>query len=161
MRCSVHVTYDRVRVWCDHRIVDYFEVTVVERGSRGQIALGVTTSVAHPLDTMAGYLPSSIALHLDDGKVYAGSSVARGTTRNLPECAVDATIGCGVVFWGEAAALAFWCANGKLFSITEAPGIMACPNLAAPEAPAVTATRRRSYPRVPRQRSSPRQFSPW
>ncbi|KAM6977421.1 SPRY domain-containing protein 3 [Aplochiton taeniatus] len=70
----------------------YFEVTIVDTGVRGTIAVGLVPQF-YKLDQQPGWLPHSIAYHADDGKLYNGNPVGQ---QFGPKCNRGDRIGCGI-----------------------------------------------------------------
>ncbi|XP_028849982.1 SPRY domain-containing protein 3 [Denticeps clupeoides] len=70
----------------------YFEVTIVDTGVRGTIAVGLVPQY-YKLDHQPGWLPHSIAYHADDGKLYNGNPVGQ---QFGPKCSRGDRIGCGI-----------------------------------------------------------------
>ncbi|XP_051781043.1 LOW QUALITY PROTEIN: SPRY domain-containing protein 3 [Erpetoichthys calabaricus] len=70
----------------------YFEVTILDTGVRGTIAVGLVPQY-YKLDHQPGWLPNSVAYHADDGKLYNGNGVGQqfGT-----KCNSGDRIGCGI-----------------------------------------------------------------
>uniref|UniRef100_A0A8V0ZYQ9 SPRY domain containing 3 n=1 Tax=Gallus gallus TaxID=9031 RepID=A0A8V0ZYQ9_CHICK len=90
---------------------NYFEVSIVDSGVRGAIAVGLVPqhySLEHP----PGWLPGSVAYHADDGKLYSGRAKGRqfGT-----KCSSGDRIGCGIerVSFEVQTAQVFFTKNGK------------------------------------------------
>ncbi|XP_066841714.1 SPRY domain-containing protein 3 isoform X3 [Anser cygnoides] len=71
---------------------NYFEVSIVDSGVRGTIAVGLVPQ-SYSLDHQPGWLPDSVAYHADDGKLYSGRAKGRqfGT-----KCSSGDRIGCGI-----------------------------------------------------------------
>uniref|UniRef100_A0A3P8XP19 B30.2/SPRY domain-containing protein n=1 Tax=Esox lucius TaxID=8010 RepID=A0A3P8XP19_ESOLU len=70
----------------------YFEVTIMDTGVRGTIAVGLVPQF-YQLDHQPGWLPQSIAYHADDGKLYNGNTVGQ---QFGPKCNQGDRIGCGI-----------------------------------------------------------------
>ncbi|XP_023812717.1 SPRY domain-containing protein 3 isoform X3 [Oryzias latipes] len=70
----------------------FFEVTIVESGVRGTIAVGLVPRF-YRLDHQPGWLPHSVAYHADNGKLYNGSPVGK---QFGPKCTRGDRIGCGI-----------------------------------------------------------------
>ncbi|XP_062871911.1 SPRY domain-containing protein 3 [Trichomycterus rosablanca] len=70
----------------------YFEVTIMDTGVRGTIAVGLVPQY-YKLDHQPGWLPHSIAYHADDGKLYNGNPVGQ---QFGPKCSRGDRIGCGI-----------------------------------------------------------------
>uniref|UniRef100_A0A8C7CTC4 SPRY domain containing 3 n=1 Tax=Oncorhynchus kisutch TaxID=8019 RepID=A0A8C7CTC4_ONCKI len=70
----------------------YFEVTIVDTGVRGMIAVGLVPQY-YKLDHQPGWLPHSVAYHADDGKLYNGNTVGQ---QFGPKCNRGDRIGCGI-----------------------------------------------------------------
>ncbi|XP_061909496.1 SPRY domain-containing protein 3 isoform X3 [Entelurus aequoreus] len=70
----------------------YFEVTIVDTGVRGTIAVGLVHKF-YRLDHQPGWLPYSVAYHADNGKLYNGNPVGQ---QFGPKCARGDRIGCGI-----------------------------------------------------------------
>ncbi|XP_041097626.1 SPRY domain-containing protein 3 isoform X1 [Polyodon spathula] len=89
----------------------YFEVTIVDTGVRGTIAVGLVPQ-HYKLDHQPGWLPHSIAYHADDGKLYNGSTV--GKQFGL-KCITGDRIGCGIYLESFETGLTtvFFTKNGK------------------------------------------------
>uniref|UniRef100_A0A8B9USN4 SPRY domain-containing protein n=2 Tax=Anas zonorhyncha TaxID=75864 RepID=A0A8B9USN4_9AVES len=71
---------------------NYFEVSIVDSGVRGTIAVGLVPQ-SYSLEHQPGWLPDSVAYHADDGKLYSGRAKGRqfGT-----KCSSGDRIGCGI-----------------------------------------------------------------
>ncbi|KAJ8403998.1 hypothetical protein AAFF_G00343480 [Aldrovandia affinis] len=89
----------------------YFEVTIMDAGVRGTIAVGLVPQF-YKLDHQPGWLPHSIAYHADDGKLYNGNTVGQ---QFGPKCNRGDRIGCGIYFESFDAGLTtvFFTKNGK------------------------------------------------
>ncbi|XP_051961691.1 SPRY domain-containing protein 3 isoform X3 [Xyrauchen texanus] len=70
----------------------YFEVTIMDTGVRGTIAVGLVPQY-YKLDHQPGWLPHSIAYHADDGKLYNGNPVGQ---QFGPKCNRGDRVGCGI-----------------------------------------------------------------
>ncbi|KAL4655573.1 SPRY domain-containing protein 3 [Arapaima gigas] len=70
----------------------YFEVTIMDTGVRGTIAVGLVPQF-YKLDHQPGWLPHSVAYHADDGKLYNGNTVGQ---QFGPKCNRGDRIGCGI-----------------------------------------------------------------
>ncbi|KAJ8016999.1 hypothetical protein DPEC_G00013210 [Dallia pectoralis] len=70
----------------------YFEVTIMDTGVRGMIAVGLVPQF-YQLDHQPGWLPHSIAYHADDGKLYNGNTMGQ---QFGPKCNRGDRIGCGI-----------------------------------------------------------------
>ncbi|XP_026223633.1 SPRY domain-containing protein 3 isoform X2 [Anabas testudineus] len=70
----------------------YFEVTIVDTGVRGTIAVGLVPKF-YRLDHQPGWLPYSVAYHADNGKLYNGNPVGQ---QFGPKCSRGDRIGCGI-----------------------------------------------------------------
>ncbi|OCT93001.1 SPRY domain-containing protein 3 [Xenopus laevis] len=98
---------------------NYFEVSIVDRGVRGTIAVGLVPQY-YSLDHQPGWLPDSVAYHADDGKLYSGRTKGRqfGT-----KCSSGDRIGCGIEpssFHVQTAQI-FFTKNGKRVGSTVMP----------------------------------------
>ncbi|XP_062314730.1 SPRY domain-containing protein 3 isoform X1 [Osmerus eperlanus] len=89
----------------------YFEVTILDTGVRGTIAVGLVPQ-GYKLDHQPGWLPHSIAYHADDGKLYNGNPVGQ---QFGPKCNRGDRIGCGIYLEPSEAGLTtvFFTKNGK------------------------------------------------
>ncbi|XP_035243000.1 SPRY domain-containing protein 3-like isoform X1 [Anguilla rostrata] len=89
----------------------YFEVTIMDTGVRGTIAVGLVPQY-YKLDHQPGWLPHSIAYHADDGKLYNGNTVGQ---QFGPKCNRGDRIGCGIHLESFDAGLTtvFFTKNGK------------------------------------------------
>ncbi|KAG7477410.1 hypothetical protein MATL_G00069200 [Megalops atlanticus] len=89
----------------------YFEVTIMDTGVRGTIAVGLVPQ-HYKLDHQPGWLPHSIAYHADDGKLYNGNTVGQ---QFGPKCSRGDRIGCGIYLDSFDAGLTtvFFTKNGK------------------------------------------------
>ncbi|XP_035653044.1 SPRY domain-containing protein 3-like isoform X2 [Oncorhynchus keta] len=70
----------------------YFEVTIIDTGVRGMIAVGLVPQY-YKLDHQPGWLPHSVAYHADDGKLYNGNTIGQQLG---PKCNCGDRIGCGI-----------------------------------------------------------------
>ncbi|XP_062517586.1 uncharacterized protein LOC134192844 [Corticium candelabrum] len=91
----------------------YYEVTVVKRGRKGTIAVGL----AHPEYSLAkqpGWETGSVAYHCDDGKLYCESSFGKACHTPANEGDV---IGCGISSFSESSRqlTVFFTQNGRKF----------------------------------------------
>lgn len=97
----------------------YYEVTIVDTGVRGMIAVGLVPQF-YKLDHQPGWLPQSVAFHADDGKLYNGSTVGQ---QFGPKCCRGDKIGCGISFDSEDGQInVFFTKNGKEVGSVEVPG---------------------------------------
>ncbi|XP_066564600.1 SPRY domain-containing protein 3 [Amia ocellicauda] len=89
----------------------YFEVTIIDTGVRGTIAVGLVPQY-YKLDHQPGWLPHSVAYHADDGKLYNGNTVGQ---QFGPKCNRGDRIGCGIYLESFEAGLTtvFFTKNGK------------------------------------------------
>ncbi|XP_031659782.1 SPRY domain-containing protein 3 isoform X3 [Oncorhynchus kisutch] len=89
----------------------YFEVTIMDTGVRGTIAVGLVPQF-YKLDHQPGWLPQSVAYHADDGKLYDGNPVGQ---QFGPKCNRGDRIGCGIYCDTIEAGLTtvFFTKNGK------------------------------------------------
>ncbi|KAJ8258987.1 hypothetical protein COCON_G00179990 [Conger conger] len=89
----------------------YFEVTIMDTGVRGTIAVGLVPQY-YKLDHQPGWLPHSIAYHADDGKLYNGNTMGQ---QFGPKCNRGDKIGCGIYQDSFDAGLTtvFFTKNGK------------------------------------------------
>lgn len=89
----------------------YFEVTIVDTGVRGTIAVGLVPK-SYRLDHQPGWLPHSVAYHADNGKLYNGNPVGQ---QFGPKCSRGDRIGCGIHFENIETGVAsvFFTKNGK------------------------------------------------
>nr|XP_013813945.1 PREDICTED: SPRY domain-containing protein 3 [Apteryx mantelli mantelli] len=98
---------------------NYFEVSIVDSGVRGTIAVGLVPQY-YSLDHQPGWLPDSVAYHADDGKLYSGRAKGRqfGT-----KCSSGDRIGCGIelVSFEVQTAQIFFTKNGKRVGSTIMP----------------------------------------
>ncbi|XP_034957900.1 SPRY domain-containing protein 3 isoform X4 [Zootoca vivipara] len=98
---------------------NYFEVSIVDSGVRGTIAVGLVPQY-YSLDHQPGWLPDSVAYHADDGKLYNGRAKGRqfGT-----KCSSGDRIGCGIepVSFEVQTAQIFFTKNGKRVGSTIMP----------------------------------------
>nr|XP_020510560.1 LOW QUALITY PROTEIN: SPRY domain-containing protein 3-like [Labrus bergylta] len=97
----------------------YFEVTIVDTGVRGTIAVGLVPKF-YRLDHQPGWLPYSVAYHADNGKLYNGNPVGQ---QFGPKCARGDRIGCGIHSENIEAGLTtvFFTKNGKEVGSVEVP----------------------------------------
>ncbi|XP_068181665.1 SPRY domain-containing protein 3 isoform X2 [Antennarius striatus] len=97
----------------------YFEVTIVDAGVRGTIAVGLVPRF-YRLDHQPGWLPHSVAYHADNGKLYSGNPVGQ---QFGPKCARGDRIGCGIQIENIEAGLTtvFFTKNGKEVGSVEVP----------------------------------------
>lgn len=95
----------------------YFEVTVVDTGVRGTIAVGLVPN-HYRLDHQPGWLPHSVAYHTDKGKLYNGNPVGQ---QFGPKCSRGDCIGCGIHFENTdtGAATVFFTKNGNQVGCVE------------------------------------------
>uniref|UniRef100_A0A3Q3XNA2 B30.2/SPRY domain-containing protein n=1 Tax=Mola mola TaxID=94237 RepID=A0A3Q3XNA2_MOLML len=88
----------------------YYEVTIVDTGVRGMIAVGLVPQL-YKLDHQPGWLPNSVAFHADDGKLYNGNTVGQ---QFGPKCCRGDRIGCGISLDCDDGQLTvFFTKNGK------------------------------------------------
>uniref|UniRef100_A0A3Q2PBD6 SPRY domain containing 3 n=1 Tax=Fundulus heteroclitus TaxID=8078 RepID=A0A3Q2PBD6_FUNHE len=97
----------------------YFEVTIVDTGVRGTIAVGLVPKF-YRLDHQPGWLPYSVAYHADNGKLYNGNPVGK---QFGPKCARGDRIGCGIHSENTEAGLTtvFFTKNGREVGSVEVP----------------------------------------
>ncbi|XP_077459887.1 SPRY domain-containing protein 3 [Stigmatopora argus] len=96
----------------------YFEVTIVDTGVRGMIAVGLVPQL-YKLDHQPGWLPNSVAFHADDGKLYYGNTVG---LQFGPKCCRGDHIGCGISLDSDDGQLiVFFTKNGKEVGSLEIP----------------------------------------
>ncbi|XP_042347751.1 SPRY domain-containing protein 3 isoform X2 [Plectropomus leopardus] len=97
----------------------YFEVTIVDTGVRGTIAVGLVPKF-YRLDHQPGWLPYSVAYHADNGKLYNGNPVGQ---QFGPKCARGDRIGCGIHSENIEAGFTtvFFTKNGKEVGSVEVP----------------------------------------
>ncbi|XP_069578002.1 SPRY domain-containing protein 3 isoform X1 [Brachyistius frenatus] len=97
----------------------YFEVTIVDPGVRGTIAVGLVPKF-YRLDHQPGWLPYSVAYHADNGKLYNGNPVGQ---QFGPKCARGDRIGCGIHSENIEAGFTtvFFTKNGKEVGSVEVP----------------------------------------
>ncbi|KAE8292811.1 SPRY domain-containing protein 3 [Larimichthys crocea] len=97
----------------------YFEVTIVDTGVRGTIAVGLVPKF-YRLDHQPGWLPYSVAYHADNGKLYNGNPVGQ---QFGPKCAQGDRIGCGIHSENIEAGFTtvFFTKNGKEVGSVEVP----------------------------------------
>lgn len=99
----------------------YFEVTIMDTGVRGTIAVGLVPQ-NYKLDQQPGWLPHSIAYHADDGKLYNGNSEGQ---QFGPKCSRGDRIGCGITSDTLDAGLTtvFFTKNGKEVGSVVVPAV--------------------------------------
>ncbi|XP_068589425.1 SPRY domain-containing protein 3-like [Cebidichthys violaceus] len=97
----------------------YFEVTIVDTGVRGTIAVGLVPKF-YRLDHQPGWLPYSVAYHADNGKLYNGNPVGQ---QFGPKCARGDRIGCGIHSENIEAGftIVFFTKNGNKVGSVEVP----------------------------------------
>lgn len=96
----------------------YFEVTIIDTGVRGMIAVGLVPQ-SYKLDHQPGWLPNSVAFHADDGKLYNGNGVGQ---QFGPKCNRGDRIGCGISLDSEDGLLTvFFTKNGKEVGSVDIP----------------------------------------
>ncbi|KAF3860837.1 hypothetical protein F7725_001092 [Dissostichus mawsoni] len=97
----------------------YFEVTIVDTGVRGTIAVGLVPKF-YRLDHQPGWLPYSVAYHADNGKLYNGNPAGQ---QFGPKCARGDRIGCGIHSENIEAGFTtvFFTKNGKEVGSVEVP----------------------------------------
>ncbi|XP_034027916.1 SPRY domain-containing protein 3 [Thalassophryne amazonica] len=97
----------------------YFEVTIVDTGVRGTIAVGLVPKF-YRLDHQPGWLPYSVAYHADNGKLYNGNPVGQ---QFGPKCARGDRIGCGIHCENTEAGFTtvFFTKNGKEVGSVDVP----------------------------------------
>ncbi|TKS71519.1 SPRY domain-containing protein 3 [Collichthys lucidus] len=96
----------------------YYEVTIIDTGVRGMIAVGLVPQF-YKLDHQPGWLPHSVAFHADDGKLYNGNTVGQ---QFGPKCCRGDKIGCGISTDLEDGQLTvFFTKNGKEVGSVEIP----------------------------------------
>ncbi|KAK5924122.1 hypothetical protein CgunFtcFv8_001024 [Champsocephalus gunnari] len=97
----------------------YFEVTIVDTGVRGTIAVGLVPKF-YRLDHQPGWLPYSVAYHADNGTLYNGNPVGQ---QFGPKCARGDRIGCGIHSENIEAGFTtvFFTKNGKEVGSVEVP----------------------------------------
>ncbi|XP_062246994.1 SPRY domain-containing protein 3 [Platichthys flesus] len=97
----------------------YFEVTIVDTGVRGTIAVGLVPKF-YRLDHQPGWLPYSVAYHADNGKLYNGNPVGQ---QFGPKCARGDRVGCGIHSENTEAGFStvFFTKNGKEVGSVEVP----------------------------------------
>ncbi|XP_061203179.1 SPRY domain-containing protein 3 [Neopsephotus bourkii] len=98
---------------------NYFEVSIVDSGVRGTIAVGLVPQF-YSLDHQPGWLPGSVAYHGDDGKLYSGRAKGR---QFGSKCSSGDRVGCGIerVSLEVRTAHVFFTRNGKRVGSTEVP----------------------------------------
>jgi len=72
----------------------YFEVDILDTGSKGAIGIGLTPKT-YPLDRQPGWNPDSVAFHTDDGKLFKCNGQGRPFGS---KCKAGDRIGCGIKF---------------------------------------------------------------
>ncbi|XP_014022744.1 SPRY domain-containing protein 3 isoform X3 [Salmo salar] len=89
----------------------YFEVTIIDTGVRGMIAVGLVPQY-YKLDHQPGWLPHSLAYHADDGKLYNGNTIGQ---QFGPKCNRGDRIGCGIYLeaFEDGQTTVFFTKNGK------------------------------------------------
>uniref|UniRef100_A0A3P8VGS0 SPRY domain containing 3 n=1 Tax=Cynoglossus semilaevis TaxID=244447 RepID=A0A3P8VGS0_CYNSE len=97
----------------------YFEVTIVDTGVRGTIAVGLVPKF-YRLDHQPGWLPYSVAYHADNGKLYNGNPVGQ---QFGPKCARGDRVGCGILSENTEAGstTVFFTKNGQEVGSVEVP----------------------------------------
>nr|XP_020448829.1 SPRY domain-containing protein 3-like [Monopterus albus] len=96
----------------------YFEVTIMDTGVRGMIAIGLVPQF-YKLDHQPGWLPQSVAFHADDGKLYNGNTVGQ---QFGPKCCRGDKIGCGMSLDSDDGQFTvFFTKNGKEVGSVEIP----------------------------------------
>uniref|UniRef100_A0A1A8KZI7 SPRY domain containing 3 n=1 Tax=Nothobranchius pienaari TaxID=704102 RepID=A0A1A8KZI7_9TELE len=95
----------------------YYEVTIMDTGVRGTIAVGLVPKF-YRLDHQPGWLPHSVAYHADNGKLYNGNPVGK---QFGPKCARGDRIGCGIHSENFEAGVTnvFFTKNGKEVGLAE------------------------------------------
>ncbi|XP_030208388.1 SPRY domain-containing protein 3 isoform X2 [Gadus morhua] len=98
----------------------YFEVTIVDTGLRGTIAVGLVPRF-YRLDHQPGWLPYSVAYHAVNGKLYNGNPLGQ---QFGPQCVRGDRIGCGIHSENPAAGITtvFFTKNGREVGSAEVPG---------------------------------------
>ncbi|XP_038867710.1 SPRY domain-containing protein 3-like isoform X2 [Salvelinus namaycush] len=98
----------------------YFEVTIVDTGVRGMIAVGLVPQY-YKLDHQPGWLPHSVAYHADDGKLYNGNTVGQ---QFGPKCNRGDRIGCGIYLESleDGRTTVLFTKNGKEVGTVVVPG---------------------------------------
>ncbi|KAF7663967.1 hypothetical protein LDENG_00195200 [Lucifuga dentata] len=98
----------------------YFEVTIIDTGVRGMIAVGLVPQI-YKLDHQPGWLPDSVAYHADDGKLYNGKTVGQ---QFGPKCCRGDRIGCGIYpdSFEDGQITVFFTKNGKEVGSAEVLG---------------------------------------
>ncbi|NXI48222.1 SPRY3 protein, partial [Galbula dea] len=98
---------------------NYFEVSIVDSGVRGTIAVGLVPQY-YSLDHQPGWLPDSVAYHADDGKLYSGRAKGR---QFGSKCSSGDRIGCGIELgsFEVQTAQVFFTKNGKRVGSTILP----------------------------------------
>uniref|UniRef100_A0A3P9L6K4 SPRY domain containing 3 n=1 Tax=Oryzias latipes TaxID=8090 RepID=A0A3P9L6K4_ORYLA len=96
----------------------YFEVTIMDTGVRGMIAVGLVPPL-YKLDHQPGWLPNSVAFHADDGKLYNGNTVGQ---QFGAKCSTGDRIGCGISLdCDEGHLTVFFTKNGAEVGSVEIP----------------------------------------
>nr|XP_015815167.2 SPRY domain-containing protein 3 [Nothobranchius furzeri]XP_015815168.2 SPRY domain-containing protein 3 [Nothobranchius furzeri] len=96
----------------------YFEVTIIDTGVRGMIAVGLVPQL-YKLDHQPGWLPNSVAFHADDGKLYNGSTVGQLFGA---KCSRGDKIGCGISLDSDDGQISvFFTKNGDEIGSVEIP----------------------------------------
>ncbi|CAL8366878.1 unnamed protein product [Lota lota] len=97
----------------------YFEVTIVDTGLRGTIAVGLVPKF-YRLDHQPGWLPYSVAYHAVNGKLYNGNPLGQ---QFGPKCVRGDRIGCGIHSENTEAGITtvFFTKNGKEVGSAEVP----------------------------------------
>ncbi|KAM9523455.1 SPRY domain-containing protein 3-like isoform 2-T2 [Salvelinus alpinus] len=105
----------------------YFEVTIIDTGVRGMIAVGLVPQY-YKLDHQPGWLPHSVAYHADDGKLYNGNTIGQ---QFGPKCNRGDRIGCGIYLeaFEDGQTTVFFTKNGKELGTVVVP---ACPEALYP-----------------------------
>ncbi|EPY82984.1 SPRY domain-containing protein 3 [Camelus ferus] len=100
---------------------NYFEVSIVDSGVRGTIAVGLVPQY-YSLDHQPGWLPDSVAYHADDGKLYNGRAKGR---QFGSKCNSGDRIGCGIepVSFDVQTAQIFFTKNGKRQEASDGEGL--------------------------------------
>uniref|UniRef100_A0A8B9I8C0 SPRY domain containing 3 n=1 Tax=Anser brachyrhynchus TaxID=132585 RepID=A0A8B9I8C0_9AVES len=98
---------------------NYFEVSIVDSGVRGTIAVGLVPQ-SYSLDHQPGWLPDSVAYHADDGKLYSGRAKGR---QFGSKCSSGDRIGCGIepASFEVRTAQVFFTKNGERVGSTVMP----------------------------------------
>ncbi|KAM8862541.1 SPRY domain-containing protein 3-like isoform 2-T3 [Spinachia spinachia] len=97
----------------------YFEVTIVDTGVKGTIAVGLVPNF-YRLDHQPGWLPHSVAYHADNGKLFNGNPIGE---QFGPKCARGDRIGCGIHSENVEAGftIVFFTKNGQEMGSVEVP----------------------------------------